>query len=86
MPHVLATLKNVKLEIIKEVLENDAPFHAENGMFLEQLWQNADNKNEVFFLFKIDNINKTKALIDKLHSEALNLNANANLPEMIYLK
>lgn len=86
MPHVLATLKNVKLEIIKEVLENDAPFHAENGMFLEQLWQNADNKNEVLFLFKIDNISKTKALIHKLHSEALNLNPNANLPEMIYLK
>lgn len=86
MPHLLATLKNVPLEIIKEVLEKDKAFHASQGMYLEQLWQNADNEKEVLFLFKIDSIEKTKALIDKLHSEALAQNPEANLPTMTYLK
>lgn len=86
MPHLLAKLKNVPLEIIKDVLEKDKAFHASQGMYLEQLWQNADDENEVQFLFRIDDINQTKALIHKLHSEALAENPKANLPEMTYLK
>jgi len=86
MPHLLAKLKNVPLEIIKDVLEKDKAFHASQGMYLEQLWQNADDENEVQFLFRIDNIDQTKALIHKLHSDALAQDPKANLPEMTYLK
>jgi hypothetical protein len=86
MPHLLAKLKNVTLEIIKDVLEKDKSFHASQGMYLEQLWQNADDENEVQFLFRIDNIDRTKALIHKLHSDTLAQDPNANLPEMTYLK
>lgn len=86
MPHLLAKLKNVPLEIIKDVLEKDKAFHASQGMYLEQLWQNADDENEVQFLFRIDDINQTKALIHKLHSDALVQDPKANLPEMTYLK
>lgn len=86
MPHLLAKLKNVPLEIIKDVLEKDKAFHASQGMYLEQLWQNVDDENEVQFLFRIDNIDQTKALIHKLHSDALAQDPKANLPEMTYLK
>ena len=86
MPHLLAKLKNVPLQIIKDVLEKDKAFHASQGMYLEQLWQNVDDENEVQFLFRIDNIDQTKALIHKLHSDALAQDPKANLPEMTYLK
>lgn len=86
MPHLLATLKNVPLEIIREVLEKDKEFHKSQGMYLEHLWQNTDAENEVLFLFRIDDIEKTKILIQKLHSETLAQNPNANLPTMVYLK
>lgn len=85
MPHLLATLKNVPLEIIREVLEKDKEFHKSQGMYLEHLWQNADDENEVLFLFQIDDVEKTKTLIDKLHSETLVINPDANLPTMTYL-
>jgi predicted TIM-barrel fold metal-dependent hydrolase len=85
MPHVLAKLKNVPLEIIKAILEKDKAFHASQGMYLENLWQNADNENEVQFLFRIDDVEHTKALIHKLHSAALVQDPTANLPEMTYL-
>lgn len=85
MPYLLAKLKNVSLEIIKEVLEKDKAFHASQGMYLEQLWQNADDENKVLFLFKIDSIENTKVLINKLHSETLEQNPEANLPTMTYL-
>lgn len=86
MPHLLATLKNVSLEIIREVLEKDKEFYKSKGMYLEHLWQNADDENEVLFLFQIDDVESTKTLIHKLHSETLSQNPDANLPAMIYLK
>jgi hypothetical protein len=86
MPHLLAKLRNVPITITREFLEKDKAFHAENNMFLEHLWQNADDENEVLFLFRINDIDETKALIHKLHSDALIQDANANLPEMTYLK
>ncbi len=85
MPHLLATLKNFSIEVVREVLENDKEFHKSQGMYLENLWQNADDKNEVLFLFQIDHIENTKTLINKLHSETLKQNPDANLPKMIYL-
>lgn len=86
MPYLLAKLKNVPLEIIKDVLEKDKAFHAYQGMYLEQLWQNDEVENEMQFLFRIDDKNQTKTLIHKLHSDALSQDPNANLPEMTYLK
>lgn len=86
MPHLLAKLKNVPIAVIREILEKDKAFHAENNMFLEHLWQNADNEDEVFFLFRINDIDETKAFIHQLHTDALTQDDNANLPIMTYLK
>jgi hypothetical protein len=86
MPHLLATLRNVPFETIKGVLENDSAFHASEEMFLEHIWQNVDDENEVLFLFRINSIEKTKKLIEKLHSKALEQNQDANLPNMTYLQ
>ena len=86
MPHLLATLRNVPLEIIKDVLEKDKEFHKSQGMYLKNIWQNADDENEVLFLFRIDDVENTKTLINKLHSETLKHNPEADLPTMIYLK
>jgi len=86
MPHLLATLRNVPYETIKGVLENDRAFHASEEMYLEHIWQNVDDKNEVLFLFRVNSIENTKKLIEKLHSSALSQNPNANLPTMIYMQ
>jgi hypothetical protein len=86
MPHLLAKLNNVPLNVITDMLEKDKDFHASQGMYLENIWQNTDNDKEVFFLFKIDSIEKTKVLITKLHAQALVENPEANLPTMFYLQ
>jgi hypothetical protein len=44
--------QGVNIEDIKEVLKADAPQHAEQGLYLEHLWQNADDSEEVVFLFE----------------------------------
>ncbi|HSD08353.1 hypothetical protein [Flavobacterium sp.] len=86
MPHLLAKLKNVPFEIIKGQLEKDKAFHASEGMYLEHIWQNIDDENEVLFLFRINSIEETKILIDQLHFKALEQNPNANLPQMTFLQ
>jgi hypothetical protein len=86
MSYLLAKLTNVPITNIIEILEKDKEFHASQGMYLENIWQNADNDKEVLFLFKIDSIEKTKVLIDQLHAQALAENPEVNLPVMTYLQ
>jgi hypothetical protein len=86
MAHVLARLRNVKLEIIKEILIKDAAEHAKEGLFLEHFWQNTDDQNEVLFLFRTTDLNHAKQFIDRVHSQALQQDPKANLPIMTYLE
>jgi hypothetical protein len=86
MAHMLARLRKVKLEIIKEILTRDAVEHAKEGLYLEHLWQNADDQDEVLFLFRTTDLKHAKQFIDRVHSEALQQDPNANLPQMTYLE
>jgi len=86
MAHMLAKLRNVKPELIKKILLEDAAAHAKEGLYLEHIWQNVDDADEVIFLFKSDDLEHTKRFIDKVHTQALSENPEANLPVMKYLR
>ena len=86
MAHVLAKLKDVKLENVKQKLEEDAPEHAEQGMYLEHLWRNVDSPNDVLFLFRINDVSHCKELMKKRHAETLQKDPNAKLPELTFLE
>ena len=85
MPHILTRLQNVQFEDIKLMLKEHAPIHAEQGMYVEHIWQNDDNSNEVIFLFRVDDLNKAKKFIKNVHRQALKENPHANLPQMTFL-
>jgi hypothetical protein len=86
MAHMLAKLRGEKAEDIGKILKADAPQHAKEGLYLERLWQNADDINEVLFLFRIDDVGRAKQFIERVHSQALRENPNANLPHMTFLE
>ena len=86
MGHILAKLENASLAVITDILKKDAPEHARQGMYLEHVWQNADNASEVLFLFRVDNLARARAYVEKNHQEARQKNPEANLPEMIFLE
>ena len=48
MAHILAKIEGVKVTDIKDQLVSDMTKHAEHGLYLKHVWQNADDKNEVF--------------------------------------
>ena len=98
MAYVLARLRGAKAEVIKQILTKDASQHAREGLYLEHLWQNAparlrelpkaggDDPDEVEFLFRTDDLNHAKQFIDRVHTQALKENPNANLPRMTFLE
>ncbi len=86
MAHMLARLRNVKLGIIKDILMRDATEHSKEGLFLDHIWQNADDTDEILFLFHTTDLNHVKEFINRVHSEALRQDPNANLPQMTYLE
>lgn len=86
MPHMLARLRDVPYADIERILRADAPQHAEQGLRLEHLWQNADDPDEVLFLFRVDDLGVAKRFIDRAHGEALDKVADARLPVMTFLE
>jgi hypothetical protein len=85
MAHMLAKLTAVDVSNVKQKLAADAPGHAEQGMHLEHLWTNTDAPNEVLFLFRVDDLEHCKRLMERVHSIARLEDPNAKLPETIFL-
>ena len=85
MAHMLAKLRDVKIEAVRQRLEFDAPEHQADGLFLEHLWQNIDDVNEVFFLFRVSDLDAARKSVARKHQEARKQNPHANLPALTFL-
>ena len=86
MAHVLARIRGVKVSEIKQQLVSDMKKHTEHGLHLKHLWQNADDDNEVFFIFRTTDLDKARKFIDQVHKHVLATDSNANLPQMTFLE
>jgi hypothetical protein len=86
MDHILAKIKGVKMEDIKNVLKADVAKHAEQGLILRHIWRNADDPDEIFFIFTTADLDRARKFIEMAHAEVLKENPNAILPEMLFLK
>ena len=86
MAHTLARLRGVKLEDTKKVLKADAPNHAKQGLYLEHLWPNTDDLEEVLFLFRTDDLGRATQLTQNVHTQARKEDPNAKPPQMIFLE
>ena len=85
MAHVLAKLTGAKLTDVQRQLESDAAAHAEQGMVLEHLWKNADDPEEILFLFQVENLDHCMQRMNEVHGQALRQDPNAKLPRLIFL-
>lgn len=85
MAHVLAKLTGAPLAAVKQQLEHDAAEHAEQGMYLEHLWQNAENSEEVFFLFQVKELAHCRQRMRETHAKARAENPGMPLPEITFL-
>jgi len=86
MAHILARLRRVKAEDVKNVLKADEARHAGQGLHLEHLWQNVDDPSEVLFLFRTDDLRQAKRFVEEVHAQALNDDPHINLPQMTFLE
>jgi hypothetical protein len=86
MAHVLAKLRGARLADVKAQLDKDAASHAEQGMYLEHLWQNAEDPAEVMFLFQVTDLDHCRQLVKKTHAQARQQDPAVNLPEMTFLE
>jgi len=85
MAHVLAKLTGAPLPAVKQQLEHDAAEHAEQGMYLEHLWQNADKPEEVLFVFQVKDLAHCQQRMREVHAQVRAKNPDAPLPELTFL-
>jgi hypothetical protein len=85
LAHILAILRDVKFEDVKQKLEVDAPGHNAQGMYLEHLWKNVEDPGEVLFLLRVDDLDHAMQKMKTVHAGALKQDPNAKLPHVIFL-
>lgn len=86
MDHILARIRGAKMEDVKSMLKADASKHAEQGLILRHIWRNADDPDEILFIFTTLDLNRARNSIEMVHTKILKENPNANLPQMLFLK
>jgi len=86
MDHILARIRGVKMEDVKNMLKTDAPKHAGQGLILRHIWRNTDDPDEILFIFTTPDLNRARKYIEIVHTERFKENPNANLPQMLFLK
>lgn len=74
------------MEDIKSMLKADMPKHAEQGLILRHIWHNAEDPDEILFIFTTADLDRARKFIKMVHAEALKENPAANLPKMLFLK
>jgi hypothetical protein len=78
MDHILARIRGVKMEDLKNMLKAD--------MSKRHIWRNTDDPDEILFIFTTADLNRARKFIEMEHAETLKENPNANLPEMLFLR
>lgn len=86
MDHILARIRGVKIEDVKSMLKTDTSKHVKQGLILRHIWRNADDLDEILFIFTTSDLNRARKFIETVRAEALKENPNVNLPEMLFLK
>ncbi len=74
------------MEEIKSVLRADAVEHARHGLTLRHVWRNADDLDEILFIFTTPDLGRAKTFIEGMHKHVRSQNPGAPLPQMLYLK
>lgn len=86
MDHILARIKGADMDSIKQALRADAMKHADHGLILRHIWRNADDPDEILFIFTTPDLSSSRKFIESIHAQARKENPSANLPEMLFLK
>jgi len=86
MDHILARVKGVPMDEIKNVLRADAAAHAREGMQLRHVWRNADDPEEIIFIFTAADMNRAREYIESMHRHVRTEKPSAILPQMLFLK
>ena len=68
MHYMLCRQKVADFEVWKKVLDSHSGLHREAGFFIQQVWRNLDDPNEVFFIFKVGDLDKARAFIKSQHA------------------
>ncbi|MDQ4066113.1 MAG: hypothetical protein M3114_00835, partial [Thermoproteota archaeon] len=78
MDHILARIRGVKIEYVKNVLKADISKHTEQGLILRHIWRNTDDPDEILFIFTTADLNRARKFIEMVNAETLKENPDAN--------
>ena len=85
MNYLLGQFK-VDLKLWKQVVTSDTALHREAGMHFQRVWRNLDNPEEIFFLFRLEDVAVAKAFLEKTGALDKGKMQRGEIPHLTFLQ
>jgi hypothetical protein len=85
MDYILGRHK-ADVEAWRKVVESDKEAHLKAGLHFQQVWINSDDPNEIFFIFRVDDLEKAKAFLQKAGALDKEKQQRGEIPQLWFLE
>lgn len=84
MHHLLGQFK-IDLDTWKRAIEQDKSAHAAAGLRLKQVWRNADDPTEIYFMFELDDLETGRDFLQRAGALDAEKQASGEIPKLVFL-
>lgn len=85
MNYLLGTYKVDDVEAWKSIIASHREAHLSAGLHFQQVWSNVDNPREIFFLFRVDDVDKARLFLTEAGALDLEKQQRGEIPELRFL-
>jgi hypothetical protein len=84
--HHLLGRHRADVEAWKKVVESHKEAHLEARLHFQQVWVNADDPNEIFFMFRVEDLEKARSFLEKAGALDQEKQEGGEIPKLWFLE
>jgi hypothetical protein len=86
MSHILGQHVMDDVEAWKRTMEEHREWHRSAGLHLEQVWQREDDPRHIYFLFRVDEVERAREMLTQAGALDAERQRRGEIPELVFLE
>ncbi len=84
--HYILGRHKADIQAWREAVESDKQSHLQAGLHFQQVWINAEDPNEIFFMFRLNDLEKAKSFLEKAGALDKQKQERGEIPKLWFLE
>ena len=85
MHYILGRFKVADVGVWQEMIRSHRDEHVKAGLHFEKLWSNVDDPSEIYFTFRVDDLERAKRFLDTAGALDGDKQARGEIPRLTFL-